>query len=251
VLIAVSALVLPNTVSLFAGQHYWYNLSATGNQVPCEKCHADIFEELNLSAFHKSFNPGTPNVTDRYDCEGCHRANVSITYASVSGGYLGYTPGQQAHAASVVACMLCHQINASQAQSTTPTGFLAGGFNISDFSVSSPFNYSDETYTGLYEAHNAFIARAIQDNMLQDSNEACVACHTHVPVKINWTHARSLEFDVGLGSPITTTYGPHNWTVTSWATNETARATVWGNTTGYGSTSYYTDWPGNVNNIYS
>jgi nitrate/TMAO reductase-like tetraheme cytochrome c subunit len=246
-LTAIGVLVLPNTVSLFAGQHYWYNLSGEGNDIPCEKCHADIYEELRLSNFHIHWGDNT--TADRQDCEACHRGNLSITYAKVGPGYTTYTPGKQAHAASVVACMLCHQNNSAAA--TNYAGYYAGGFNITDLRVTSPYDYSNATYHGHFEAHNAFVAKAIQNTTLQDSNEACVACHTHVAVKINWTHARSLEFVVGIGSPMTTEYGPHNWTLTQWNVNGTAYATVWGNTTGYGSTTYTDNWPGDVDNIYS
>ena len=45
-LAATGIVILPQTVSLFAGQHYWYNLSGYGNDVPCEKCHADVAEEM-------------------------------------------------------------------------------------------------------------------------------------------------------------------------------------------------------------
>ena len=254
---ALGVLVLPSTVSMFAGQHYWYSLSGEGNDVPCEKCHADVFEELSKSEFHthweaSGWNPNVTGEADRYDCAACHRSNLSITYANVSGSFKSYTPGKEAHAASVVACMMCHQINASQA--TSAPGYYAGGFNISEWEkkgiISSPFNYSSASNPGTFEAHNAFIAMAIKNGTLQDSNEACIACHTYVAVKINWTHARSLEFDVSLGEPATTATGPHNWTITNWDYNGTAKATVWGNTSGYGNTSYYSEWPGNVDNIY-
>jgi hypothetical protein len=250
-LVSVGMLILPNTVSLFAGQHYWYNISDDNNQVPCQKCHADVFEELNNSAFHMHW--GTSDEADQYDCEACHRSNSSITYAQVSGGtYASYTPGKEAHAASVVACMLCHQNNSASAtpgvSQASYAGYYAGGFNITDMSKTSPYDYSNETYHGHYEAHNAFVAKALDDTTLQDSNEACIACHTFVAVKITWTHTRSLEFDVGLGSPITTDYGPHNWTVTSWSTNGTANATVFGDVWGTNASTSYDSgvWPGEV-----
>jgi len=41
-IVAIGIFTLPSTVSLFSGQHSWYDLSGGGNQVPCEKCHADI-----------------------------------------------------------------------------------------------------------------------------------------------------------------------------------------------------------------
>lgn len=244
--VTVGTFALPATMSLFAGQHYWYNLNAEGNQVPCEKCHADIFEELDLSDVHVNFTGGTAGAADRRDCEACHRADARFNYSKGDGAG-SYTPGTKAHAASVVACMLCHELGASNV--STLAGYPATGFNITGLATSE-FNYSNGTYTGEYEAHNAFIARAIDNTTLQDSNEACVTCHTHVAVKINWTHARSLEFDIGIGTPMTTDVGVHNWTLSNWAVNGTANAIVWGNTTGAGNTSG-TNWPGNVDGIYS
>ncbi len=180
---ALGVLVLPSTLSIFAGEHYWYNLSGSENDVPCEKCHADVYEELQLSA-HRDLR-----------CEDCHRANRSITYASVSGTYFNYTPGKEAHAASCVACMMCHQINASQA-SKMP-GPYAGGFNITLFGVTSPYNYSNSTHTGLYEAHNALVAHAIakanNSTLLLDSTEACLSCHANIEVKMNFNVSTGME----------------------------------------------------------
>jgi len=96
-----------------------------------------------------------------------------------------------------------------------------------------------------------FVLDAMDDDTMRSANEACIACHTMIAVKINWTHRRSLEFDVGLDSPVTTDAGVHNWTLSNWSVNGTANATVWGNTTGAGSTNYSSDWPGDVNGIYS
>ncbi len=258
-LVAVGTAVMPQTVSLFAGQHWWYNISGTGNQVPCQKCHADVFEELALSNFHthwsaSGWNASVPGQADQYDCAACHRSNLSIQYALVNGSVTNYQPGKQAHAASVVACMLCHQINASSA--TWAPGYYAGGFNITSFVKAgiispSPYNYSNATNNGLQAAHNAFIAMAIKNKTFPDSTEACVACHTHVAVKIVWHHKRSLEFDVNITNPVTLSNGVHNWTISDWSVNGTATAISWGNTTGTGNTSYWSGWPGNVSNIYS
>ena len=46
---ATGMFVLPSTVSLFHGQHIWYNLESESvwrSDVPCEKCHADVAEEM-------------------------------------------------------------------------------------------------------------------------------------------------------------------------------------------------------------
>ncbi len=253
-LVAVGTAVMPQTVSLFAGQHWWYNISGTGNQIPCQKCHADVFEELDLSTFHThwsatGWNASTTGQADQYDCAACHRSNLSIQYALVNGSVTNYQPGKQAHAASVVACMLCHQMNASKA--TWAPGYYAGGFNVTAVlgPNATPYEYSNATYNGKYAAHNAFIAMAIEDKnkTFPDSTAACVACHTHVAVKIIWHHKTSLEFNVSIGTPVTNDNGVHNWTVANWTVNGTATAISWGNTTGNGSTSFSNiKWPGNI-----
>ncbi len=177
IVLALGVIVLPSTVSIFHGQHIWYNLSGYGNNVPCVKCHADVYAELEQSV-HKNLK-----------CSDCHRANKSITYASVSGSYTNATPGREAHAASIVACMMCHQINASYA-SKTP-GPYAGGFNVTMLGVVSKYNYSNATYSGVVAAHNPFVAYAIAkangSKLLLDSTEACVACHTNSEVSMNFT----------------------------------------------------------------
>lgn len=87
--------------------------------------------------------------------------------------------------------------------------------------------------------------------MLKGENEACIACHAAIPVKINWTHARSIEFEAFPGVPIITGYGSHNWTIVEWQYNGTAKSIVWGNTSGYGGTNLGgLDWPGGIDNIY-
>jgi len=50
--VAVGLFALPSTVSLFSGQHRWYNISGTGNEIPCIKCHADIYDEYTLTAWN-------------------------------------------------------------------------------------------------------------------------------------------------------------------------------------------------------
>jgi len=191
VTLSIGMLVMPQTASLFAGQHWWYNISGNGNQIPCQKCHADVYEELKNS-YHKNMG-----------CI-CHRANLSITYAEVQGGKItNYTPGKQAHAATTVACMLCHQLNASL-NSSMP-GPFAGTFNVTEFGVHSNHRYSNLTFTGLCSAHNPFVANAIKNNTLRDSTEACVACHMKVNITIRfhtvkWINVTTQHVTIGYSS---------------------------------------------------
>jgi len=219
-LLAIGVLVLPSTVSLFAGQHYWYDLEAQGNQVPCQKCHADVFEELNNSPYH--LGQGTPGVADEQDCTFCHQANTSITYASADGA--GAQMGEQAHAASTIQCMYCHGNQAIGAP-------LAGGFGLTGLAND----------TGTYAAHSDFVQSAAfsEPNTgevwpLLGENEACIACHTHVAVKINFTHYKAMEFNVSFDTA-SNMYSASGFKIN---TSTEVTNTIWGNATGSGWTSY-------------
>jgi len=251
--VAVGTFALPTTMSLFSGQHTWYALH-DDKLMPCQKCHADIFEELEMSGFHKwnggSFGAGnTSHVTD-LACYGCHRANASITYADVGTTTAAVTPGEEAHAASTVACMLCHQFNASGAVHTLNdtgmpnAGYAAGGFAkpnaVGYIGVDGPYNYTNGSSQGGHAAHQTFIESAINWSAMEDSNEACIACHTHAPVNITWVHAHDLEF--------TATYEPGegyfladrtHFNVTGWEVNGTVYNSSYGNYSGNGSTDYW------------
>lgn len=80
VLMGIGLLVLPQTVSLFEGQHIWYAKNDMNNQ--CTKCHADIAAELQTSGEHSGFQ-----------CTACHQVNKAPNGA---------------HAAATVACIDCH-----------------------------------------------------------------------------------------------------------------------------------------------
>jgi len=250
---AVGILAMPSTISLFAGQHTWYNISGD-HELPCRKCHAEVFQELQNSAFQKwdggGFGSGGEVTVDNIACYGCHRANASITYADVGDTVTAVTPGKQAHAASTVACMLCHQVNATQA-TRNPTGsgslagFFAGGF---DQPSNSPYNYTKNKVKGVngtHAAHQTFIQSAINDTTMEDANEACIACHTHIPVKINWTHRFSLEFNV---TPESGYWPPTHFNVTDWSFNGTYKITVYGGRNGTsddtGAKTQPPGWPG-------
>ncbi|ADC64840.1 hypothetical protein Ferp_0669 [Ferroglobus placidus DSM 10642] len=226
ILLAVGVLVLPSTVSLFAGQHDWYNIDARGNDIPCEKCHADVYDELKNNPYHENFT-----------CDLCHRA-INISYASgySNGPDMSYEWG--AHAASTVSCLVCHSgpnsgegamhehhevvADCSVCHSPSPTDYppVAGGFGLT----------GEANDTGTYAAHRQFVLDAKNNSLMTSANEACIACHTHVPVRINWSHAVSLELNA--------TQILSEWTTENYNANGTAVRIVWGNAEGTGGLLY-------------
>jgi len=181
-IVAIGIFALPGTVSLFSGQHTWYDLSAAGNDVPCKKCHAEIGDEMVSTGAHVNVK-----------CEGCHRTDARVGYAGDWGGDV--YPGQGAHAASTQECMTCHapsnftHYNLKQECGdchvlplfTVPR---AGGFNLT----------GDPDDTGEKAAHLQFVHDSMDEPLMEGANEACIACHTRVGVNITWTKKEYLEF---------------------------------------------------------
>ena len=168
--------VLPSTVSLFAGQHLWYDVNPSGNQIPCVKCHADILEELSSSPYHIK-QKGDPTKADNEDCSFCHRVNSSITYAKGDGA--GSWVGKEAHAASLIQCMYCHNASLYGAP-------RAGGFGITS-------NASD---SGIYAAHKSFVLEAGNESLMLGENEACISCHTQINLSFNYTTPRMMGIEI-------------------------------------------------------
>ena len=72
----ISIWLIPNTLSLFSGQHSFYNIDPVGSQVPCSKCHGDIQMALHTGSIHNNFT-----------CDDCHRVQSGVQFASGDDAY--------------------------------------------------------------------------------------------------------------------------------------------------------------------
>jgi len=233
--LAIGLFALPSTIAMFGGQHNWYDLGDDGNQVPCEKCHADIYDEIGNTGPHKNMS-----------CWYCHRTSNLTGYTYASGDGVGSTPGQEAHAASTVECMECHggfaesddcgschfgeEAHPDEWLDDTQCGnchlgyagsahhgdtLAAGGFNMTVYSVD----------TGVNAAHMAFVQDADADPLMEGANEACITCHTHTAIDINWTHAYKMSLNAVQDKD-------GNWDCTDFITEGTYNVTTYGNMSG-------------------
>jgi hypothetical protein len=201
--VAIGIFALPSTMSVFSGQHTWYDIASDG--VPCVKCHADKYEEFSMTDVHSSFARRDSSDV----CYVCHRADPDLTYAKGGGG----GPGVQTHAASTIACMACHEYEAQVRDNNQ--GPFAGGF---EQPSGSPFNYGGVVASqpgsegvpqkhkiiseGSHAVHNAYVQGAVDSYLMEDSNEACIACHTAIPMEIDWSlgyamHSQSVADSLG------------------------------------------------------
>jgi hypothetical protein len=156
------------------------------------KCHGDIAAEMDdhtLNGVHRNLSSPT--------CD-CHRVNTSTTRLGTGvadgDGAGDSEPGTTSHAAETIACMVCHE------HGNEVNYPFAGGFNqtvVYDGIDSSlqRYWYNSTTSTGERAAHNDFIREAINDSLMTDSNEACIACHTRIGVNITWRKSTVMHFD--------------------------------------------------------
>jgi len=236
-IVAVGIFALPSTVSLFSGQHTWYDLNPEGNDVPCEKCHADITEEMDALVGPHTGETGY----GRFECEYCHRIHpvrrrdsTFESYAYASGDGTDAQPGVEAHAASTIACMYCHSGDKSGVKHTGASGFdcwschwhppahegrytnrqdcirchgNAATGHVYYVPPVGGFNLTiDPTDTGEKAAHRKFVLDAMNETLMDGANEACLACHTRIGVNITWTKNENLEFTA-------TENGTGTWTI--------------------------------------
>jgi len=190
--VAVGLFALPSTLSMFAGQHSWYDPKDNG--IPCAKCHFLEKEELaasggphdpgydgvlNMSAIYNvsggtgtvggaAFWGGTNSVNDR--CFGCHQtAGSKESGGSVPLGSWG-SHNDSVHAAYAVLCIDCH-------------------------------TWVDDELTNDSAAHRWFYEdlkndTGAQNLALQNENRACLGCHTHVGVNLTWTRNEFVSYNV-------------------------------------------------------
>ena len=196
---AAGLIALPQTLALFAGQHYFYDIGANLDNygVPCAKCHADVYFELNNSYVHQGVK-----------CAECHitaLVNQSGVTVEVGGD-------KQIHAAGAPACMDCH--------GTTYNKTTGGNYTAAPNATS--------IIDGANESHTEFASNASSAELLKGANEACIGCHTHVIVNIVWKKPTNLSFEASVSS-----LGA--WNVTNFTAQGSKTTNTTGNATGNGS----------------
>lgn len=212
--VAVGLFALPSTMSLFAGQHTWYNTE----DIKCQKCHQDIYDELTgLSAYHGGFEASYGNA-----CARCHvspnATNFNRTGANLSkGAWIAYKSksnaisGQvnfTAHAAITVECLACHGTSNVTSSSNSPLKLMGDqeAHKVFYFASVSSKAVGDVNYSSLKAAGIITGAPQWYDTgspnqtvvQLKGTNAACIGCHTHATVNITWNRAIGYEMSANV-----------------------------------------------------
>jgi hypothetical protein len=192
--IAIGLFALPSTLSMFAGQHSWYDPKNDG--VPCQKCH--FLEEDELSA---STGPHATSYSTL--------VNLTMDYGSGPGdeGGLDFWGSST----ELDRCYGCHQRVGSHNSSYTGYDFLKGKWNESRNEQHAAIAVScidchpwvENELCNSSAAHRPFYEDLISeghDMHLQAENRACLGCHTHVGVNITWTRNAFVSYNVSCAS---------------------------------------------------
>jgi hypothetical protein len=221
--VAVGLFALPSTMSLFSGQHTWYN----GSSVDCKKCHQDIYEEISTSEYHESW--GVDCVRCHATVEAWNKSGVNITYGQwkrYSGSTLKGAVNVTAHAAVTVECLACHgysntsYANKIQGASEAHRDYYyesvsdkdVGDINQTSIYAAYGYLYGMPTW---YTTSNQTVVK------LKGTNTACIGCHTHSRVNITWR--RSVGY--GLSVNYNTVTGAPDIPSDSWNVNATKNTT--------------------------
>ena len=221
--VAIGLFALPATVSMFAGQHAWYDPKDQG--IPCEKCHWLEYEEMRGVTDETGHVPhmyinGSP-TTYYFDCEECHTVTMNIDEYYHTGDLGEHTP---AHAATTLSCLDCHggelwgawmgdnDQNGGSDFLAVPMHQLLDKYTKKNdghamhcekchrgFSQlnESFIEHVDTELTHERAAHRSFF-RAMQseETGLSDANEACLGCHSRTGVNITWTRNSYVSYHV-------------------------------------------------------
>lgn len=239
--VAIGLFALPATVSMFAGQHAWYDPKDQG--IPCEKCHWLEAQEMEALVGPHTGETGY----GRMGCTFCHRAfEINSKNAAIDPNFASYlNTSPKVHAGQTLPCLYCH--SGSNKGTVTATNHSSYKDNcdchVEDnihgivFTAKEdcikchgmqPVKYIppakglgvtvNSSDTGERSAHTKFVLDARNNmTMLEDANEACLGCHTRTGVNITWTRNAYVSYHV------TCDKSGYNvsWNMSNLGTNET------------------------------
>ena len=233
--IAIGIFMLPQTLSMFSGQHSWYDPS--DDAIPCEKCH--WLESGELTGCVYGLHSPHRSADRDFECIECHNVTMDVSYYFETGAVGEHTP---AHAATTVSCLACHgdlfsngtfcaascHSDIGDADEVNVMHILAKKYNMVhsvhsqqrtitecvkchkyyDDSVSVMkanvfINHIDTELSHSLESHREFFLGMTGENStksesgLSGPNEACIGCHTSSGVNISWTRYGTIEFTAG------------------------------------------------------
>lgn len=220
--VAIGLFVIPNTMSMFMGQHRWYSVRTASSQYQlCQRCHiAEVGEWQANTGAHAAYKAWVTSTTGADPGCFCHQVNqtnlqsfgfnttnlsarFSFEQFNGTGGLNGsnstswstaWRTRNTPHAAITIECIDCH------------------------YNASAQLNNTNEAHKSFYDQ-----AKNMTLNPYGTNNTACMACHTMVGLNITMRRVQG-------GIIINATHNPdYTWTinVTTNTTNMTGNPTYY------------------------
>ena len=188
--VAVGMFAVPSTLALYTGSHQFVN----GANVNCEKCHTssmdDIKAELESGSAHNTLG-----------CKACHGgANSAVDLEPDN------TDG---HAASMnVDCIGCHYSKSNGDSHPDNCGTM--NCHVGDSFAQEDVLYQLNLATA---AHHEVTFNSSADNQdIVDRDQACIACHTNVPVNITDASLSTTSGTIWIKGNSENLWDTDNWT---------------------------------------
>lgn len=165
-IVTIGVFLLPNSLSLFSGQH---TFDKAGDTTICAKCHSDVLSEINAGTYHKSLITGSPA-----DCKGCH------TSTTIASNLIPRGNGSGNFSAGVDVGLNITTGNFTQSNGTNITGkTVHSAITVECASCHNSVLFTDD-------AHKSFADNSSSETWLKGTNEICVGCHTKTYVQMTW-----------------------------------------------------------------
>jgi len=185
---AVGMFALPSTLALYTGSHAFVN----GSNVDCEKCHTSSMDDIKAEL-------ESGNAHSTLGCKACHGGAIADLDQGTADG----------HAASMsVDCIGCHYSKSGGGTHIQTCGEMNchGDFSKRVEDVLLQLNLATA-------AHHEVTFNTSADNQdIDDRDQACIACHTNVPVNITDASLSTVSGTVWIKGNSERLWDSNNWT---------------------------------------
>ncbi|OYT63921.1 hypothetical protein B6V01_001645 [Methanosarcinales archaeon ex4572_44] len=191
--VALGLFVLPQTMSMFTGQHHWYSVKNPGDMEElCAKCHQPEVNEWNTNlaagGAHATFDE---NYGEYSGCTICHQINETILtdYAINTSTLTGYNFEDFTQEGLTNTSAASDFTNAWRNQ-TTPHAAIKVDCQDCHYNATVQLSNPDSAHSDFYN----------QSSGAATDSAACIGCHTHTNINITWYKYGGLDINATINT---------------------------------------------------
>lgn len=185
---------MPNTLSVFAGQH---TFAIADNTSICANCHPDVLNEITSGSYHKSL------IGANNECKGCHTIDRIATTLIPRGN----NTGNWTAADNYVGLDVVKGVFVLANGTGNNTNISVSGVHVA---VTVECVWCHNAVNQTNDAHNIYTSNASSNTDLRGTNEACVGCHTKANVNLKWVRWAGLNITYDFNESKFTAFEPNS-----------------------------------------